>query len=58
VLNASLKSSDMTMTNGFVGRLLLMRLSRVIIVAPENPVGLNANRSEDDNDGGGDRMVE
>jgi len=46
------------MTNGFVGRLLLMRLSRVIIVAPENPVGLNANRSEDDNDGGGDRMVE
>jgi len=52
-----LKLSDMTMTNRFVSRLLVMCLSRLIIAAPEDRVGLNANLSENDNEGG-DRKAE
>jgi len=58
VLNALLKSSEITITNGFVRRLLVIWLSRVIIAAAGVPVGLKANWSENDNDDGGDRKAE
>ena len=55
--NALMNLRDMTMTYGFVIRLLVMWWSKVIIAAAGDPVGLNANWSENDNEGGGTGML-
>ena len=47
----------MTVTDGFESSILVMVLGRKIIAAHREPVGRNANWSENDRVGGGDRTV-
>ena len=55
--NALVKSSEMTMTYGLDSSMSVIVCRRQMMAAAGEPVGRNANWSEKESDGGGDRKA-